>query len=101
DDTYTFNIRTEGGVRLRVNGQTVIDSLTPKDRIRRAIGSIDLTGGQKYNLVLEYVHNVGTAQIDMQYSNSTVALQTVGHGQLFPPASTQATLPPIGDAYVN
>jgi hypothetical protein len=101
DDTYTFTLRTEGGVRLRVNGQVVIDSLTPKSRVRRATGSIDLTGGQKYPIVLEYIHNTGTAQINLLYQTSSVAQQTVGRGLLYPPATTQTTLNPIADAYVQ
>jgi hypothetical protein len=52
-------------------------------------------------MILEYVHNTGTAQIDFISGTSTVPQQTVGRGQLYPPPSESTTLTPIDDAFVQ
>ncbi|CAN5363471.1 hypothetical protein BH09PLA1_BH09PLA1_05120 [soil metagenome] len=101
DDTYTFAIVTDGGVRLRVNGQVVIDALTPKNKIHKSIGSIDLAGGQKYAIILEYVHNTGNAQIELRYSTSSLGQQTIPFGLLYAPITQTTTIDALQDAWVQ
>ncbi len=102
DDTYTFSIVTDGGVRLRVNGQIVINSLTPANEVRTLTGAIDLTGGgTKYPIVLEYIHDTGDASIDFRYSNSGNGEQTVPYGLLYFPTTVTNTFNPTADSYVQ
>ena len=83
-ETYTFHTVTEGGVRLWVNGQLLIDDwndTVPKERS----GAITLTAEQKYDLRLEYKETTGTAAIKLQWSSPRQLRQTIPQLRLYPP----------------
>ncbi len=83
-ETYTFHTVTEGGVRLWVNGQPLIDDwidTVPKERS----GTIALTAGQRYDLRLEYRETKGTAAIQLQWSSPRQAREVIPQLRLFPP----------------
>ncbi len=52
-ETYTFHTKSDDGVRLWVNGKLLIDNWTNHAPTENT-GTISLTAGQKYNIVMEY-----------------------------------------------
>ena len=58
--TYTFTTSSDDGIRLMINGQTLINNWTVhSDTINSA--TIKLTAGQKYMIELQYFQNTGGA----------------------------------------
>jgi MSHA biogenesis protein MshQ len=69
DGAHQFSITTDGGVRLTVNGQVIIDQLSVSNALHTVNGSIDLAAGQKAPIVLEYVHDTSSnVQVQLRYS---------------------------------
>ena len=64
---YTFNISADGGVRLYVDGQIVIDRWTPQPG--QVSGSVDLLPGD-HDVVVEYFNASGPAFISAGWSES-------------------------------
>ncbi len=87
--TYTFRILADDGVRLWINDQLIIDDWRSHGAESHS-GTIDLVGGQKYSIRLEYFDNIGTATVQLYWSSTTLAEQIVPESQLFP-----AELPPL------
>lgn len=83
-ETYTFHTVTEGGVRLWVNGQQLINDW-PDSGPRERSGTITLTAGQRYNITLEYRETTGTAAIQLQWSSPRQARQIIPQIRLYPP----------------
>lgn len=93
-ETYTFNTRSDDGVRLYVDGQLVIDQWTNQAATNHS-GSIDLEAGVQYDIRLEYFENSGNAEMRLRWSSDSQAFQTVPTSQLYaadPPPSTGADL---------
>jgi hypothetical protein len=63
---YTFTTRSDDGVRLTVNGETVVDNYTdhaPTDNS----GVITLQAGERYDIQLEFYENGGGAEIRLYW----------------------------------
>lgn len=58
--TYTFFTRSDDGVRLWVNGKLLIDNWTVHSVVEDK-ATIALTGGQQYDIRMEYFDNTGRA----------------------------------------
>ncbi len=58
--TYTFHTQTDDGVRLWVNDETLIDNWTDHGNTHDS-GTIELMGGRRYPIKLEYYENGGDA----------------------------------------
>ena len=83
DDTYIFRTRSQGGVRLWVDGELLIDEWTdPGEGFRRS-ASIDLDGGKVYDLRLDYKEEVGDARIRLLWDTDTSVSTTVPNKRLF------------------
>ncbi len=80
--TYTFYTTSDDGVRLWVNGTQVINNWTDHGPIENS-GTIALTAGQKYNIVLEYYEHTSGATISLSWSSSSQAKQIIPQAQLF------------------
>lgn len=69
-ETYTFKTTSDDGVRLWVNGVKIIDNWTDH-AVFDNTGTIALTAGEKYNIVLEYYENGGLAVSKLSWSSPT------------------------------
>ncbi len=87
--TYTFYTSTDNGVRLRVNGQLLIDEFTNQSPSIWS-GSIALQAQQYYNIELDYFHTTGAgAGAELQWSSPSTPDEVIPESQLYP-----ATNPP-------
>jgi hypothetical protein len=68
--TYTFHTQTDDGVRLWVNNQQIIDNWTDHSNTHDS-GNIALTAGQRYDIILEFYENGGSAVCELSWSTST------------------------------
>jgi chitodextrinase len=80
-DTYTFYSTSDDGVRLLVDDQQVFKNWNDHTA-KEVSGSIQLTGGQKHNVVLEYYEAKGSASVNLQWSSSTITKQVIDRESL-------------------
>ncbi len=82
-DDYTFHATVDDGVRLRVNGQTIIDrwGTNPATEFR---GKYSLSAGQQYHIVCEYKEDGGEASVRLEWSSSQQTREIVPASQLYP-----------------
>ena len=70
---YTFYTRSDDGVRLHLNGQTVINNWTTHTPVSNS-AIVTLQAGQFYPIVLEYFQNVSGAEVSLEYEAAGVGL---------------------------
>jgi autotransporter-associated beta strand protein len=92
---YTFHLTSNGGCRLWIDGQLIIDHWRA-DTNSDVTGSIALTGGQQYDLRAEYYHDVNPADAVLEWDSASQSRQIVPQGVLFP-----ANKPPVLGAVSN
>lgn len=83
DGTYRFYTVTDDGVRLWVNGEQVIDQWVPQAPTEVAGTAIELVGGQRYPIVMEYYEAGGGAVAQLFWENEVLPKQIVPTSQLF------------------
>ena len=82
--TTTFWALADDGVRVWVNNVLVIDRwVTPNGS--EASGTINLTGGQKYPIRVEYFEKTNRAQIRLSWSHASQAKQVIPQVRLYTP----------------
>lgn len=81
--TYTFFTTSDDGVRLRVNGQLLVDKFIDQGPTEWS-GTIALTAGQKYDVLMEYYENGGGAVARLNWSGPGITKQTVPQSVLYP-----------------
>ncbi len=84
---YTFHARTGGGVRLWVNNKLLFNGQAEKDKVLDKSGTIALTAGQKYNIVLEfykYDKNKKLTQIKLDWSSTQQPREVIPKSQFYP-----------------
>ncbi len=86
-ETYTFHTNADGGVRLWVNNELIIDTWSDwvkwqanwdaftGDRYQRS-GDITLTGGKKYEIILEYGYE-GNNRCELSWSTPTMTQEII------------------------
>src|SRR6185437_10977497 len=94
---YTFHLTTSDGCRLWVEGQLLIDKWQDDATGRDATGSIALTGGQQYDLRIEYYDHTNPAAAVLEWDSASQAREVVPQGVLFL-ANTPPTLAVIPNA---
>jgi hypothetical protein len=82
----TFTTQSDDGVRLWVNGQLLIDNWTDHGTTENS-GSLTLTGGQRYDVKLEYYERTGGAVARLLWASSCESKQAIPAAQLYPAAS--------------
>jgi hypothetical protein len=82
-DTYTFHVSSAGGVRLWVNGKRVVDNWAEHSATEDS-GTIELQGGRKYSIKLEYYNKSGAATVSLMWSSSSQAKQVIPKRRLYP-----------------
>ncbi len=80
--TYTLFTNSDDGVRLRVNGQLLIDNWTDHGPTEDS-ATIALTAGQLYDFTLEYYDNTGGAVIQLLWSSASQAKGAIPSSQLY------------------
>lgn len=90
--TYTFYTTTNGGGRLWVNGQLLIDD----SGLTENSGTILLAAGLKYDIKLEYYHGYSGSRDRLSWSSPVQKKQVVPQAQLYPPGTNvPMPFPPI------
>ncbi len=89
--TYTFYTTSDDGIRLWVNGQNIINNWTDHGATENS-GTIALVANQKYDIVLEYYENGGSAVAQLSWSSSSQAKQIIPSNRLFPVPAAPANL---------
>lgn len=80
---YTFYSTSDDGIRLYVNGQKIIDAWVVESATEHS-GTISLTGGQKYDIVVEYSEDSGDASEVLSWSSTCQPKQVIPQVQLYP-----------------
>jgi hypothetical protein len=81
---FVFAAHSDDGVRLRVNGQLVIDNWTDHGDTLNTSPPIHLEAGQKYDISLEYYEHAGGALVRLQWSYPGQDVQTIPQAYLYP-----------------
>jgi mannan endo-1,4-beta-mannosidase len=84
EEQYTFYTTSDDGIRVWVNGESVIDSWTKQSGTERK-GTITLTAGQLYDIKVEYYENEGDARVRLMWESASQAKETVPASALFLP----------------
>jgi hypothetical protein len=95
-ETYTFYANTDDGVRLWINNELVIDRWVDRRATTEAKGTINLIGGQRYPLVMEYYENTGNAAAQLSWENSSTAKQIIPQAALSLPVRASGPNPRNG-----
>jgi autotransporter-associated beta strand protein len=93
-EVYTFHLTADDGCRLWVNGQLLIDKWYD-DAGTDKTGSIMLTGGQRYDLRIEYYDNTNAASVKLAWTSASQLREVVPQGVLFP--NHPPVLEPVSD----
>ena len=91
-ETYTFYTSSDDGSRVYINGALVTDNWGDHG-IGEKSGTIALTAGQEYDIVVEYYDNALDAVMSLSWSSASQAKQVIPQAQLYP-ATTSATSTP-------
>jgi hypothetical protein len=82
DETYTFYVTSDDGVRLWVDGQELINDWT-NHAAREDSGMILLKAGQRYDIRLEYYDNASVASVNLKWSSASQAKQIIPSSALY------------------
>ncbi|HLH57395.1 MAG TPA: PA14 domain-containing protein, partial [Verrucomicrobiae bacterium] len=88
-EPYTFDARTDDGVRLWVNDQLLIDHWAAQSATDLT-GTIPLQGGVRYNIKMEYLNLGGAAQAHLFWYSPSQPEQVIPPNRLYPAASAPA-----------
>ena len=100
DDTYTFSVNSEGGTRLWIDGEKVIDVWASWVRTEYASQPIGLKAGI-HTLRLEFADWDRNAQQELSWETPTIAKQIIPAGPLQPPMLARQPSPADGLVGVN
>ena len=85
-ERYQFATNSDDGLRLKVNGQTIIDNWTNHGATIDT-AYVDLVEGQRYDIQMEYYENGGNATAQLLWSTPTIGRQAIPTSQLYSSAS--------------
>jgi len=83
-ETYTFYTNSDDGVRLRIDGQRLVNNWTDHAPTEDK-GTIDLVAGNTYSLVMEMYENGGDAVAELRWSSPRTPKQLIPQAALSPP----------------
>ncbi len=81
--TYTFYTNSDDGVRLSVGGQQVISNWTDHSPTEN-FGSITLTAGQLYTVIMEFFQGGGGGVAQLSYAGPGIGKQVIPTARLYP-----------------
>lgn len=82
-EATAFTVSGDDGYRLWVNGRQLIDRWASTGATTAA-GTLNLVAGRRYDLVLEYREQTGTAAAKLEWEGASQPRQVIPAGQLFP-----------------
>lgn len=95
-ETYEFSTNANDGVRLWVDGQLIIDDWNNHPTPAFNTGTISLTGGQKYDIVMEFYDNVDHAGAELIWYSPSQAYENVPKRLLYPDVPASSLAAPTG-----
>ncbi|MEL6864245.1 MAG: GEVED domain-containing protein [Bacteroidota bacterium] len=98
-EEYTFYFRADDGIRLWVDNQQLINEWQDQAPTTYS-GTIDMIGGQRVPIRIEYYENTGGAVAELEWSSASQSRQVVPSNLLYPPVNQQSqtiTFPAISD----
>ncbi|MEQ8997305.1 MAG: PA14 domain-containing protein [Coleofasciculus sp. B1-GNL1-01] len=84
-ETYEFFTNSDDGVRLWVDDQLLIDNWTNHAATENS-GTIDLQGGQQYDIRMDYYENKGKSVAQLLWSSESQSKEIIPESQLYSPA---------------
>ena len=94
-ETYTFYTYNDDGARLWVNGVQLVNDWTGHPATEFS-GNIALTGGQQYNIVMEYFEGAGDAVARLSWSSASTPKAVIPQTRLYLPAPPTVPAAPSG-----
>ena len=88
-ETYYFDANTDDGVKLWVNDQLIINAWTNKSA-SDVIGTIDLQGGIRYDLKMEYYQTTSSDVAHLSWYSPSQSKQVIPSNRLYPTNVTQS-----------
>ena len=82
-ENYTFCMRSDDGIRLRIDSVMVVENWTLHTP-REDCGNITLTAGQKYDIEIEFFENGGHAVVEMRWQSASQPKVIVPSQYLYP-----------------
>lgn len=80
-ETYTFRTRSDDGIRLWVDGVSIINNWTYHGPTYDT-GTIALEAGKHYSIVLEFFENYGGAVAELEWSSASLPMEFIPESQL-------------------
>jgi hypothetical protein len=80
---YTFYTQSDDGVRLYVNGQTIVDNWTYHGNTENS-GTITLVANQLYSIVMEFFQGAGGGEAHLLWSGPSVVKAVIPQIRLYP-----------------
>jgi hypothetical protein len=99
-ETCTFYVNYDDGCRLWVNGVLVVNDWN-NGTLRESSGTVALTAGQKYDIVLEYYENTSSATCQLSWSSAHQAREIVPRECLSTYPAATSTLRAVADSQVS
>ena len=90
-ETYRFYTVSDDGVRLWVNGQLIVSNWTDHAAVENS-GTIALTGGQRYDIRMEFYERGGAATARLLWSSPSTPKAVVPTARLFPAAQSATAI---------
>jgi plastocyanin len=87
-ETYRFRVRADGGVRLWIDGEMVIEDWMAGTFAVYRSGTIDLQAGVPVAIKLEYFDTITTSSISLRWASPSKVLEVVPTARLYPPPAT-------------
>ncbi len=81
---YTFYTMTDDGVRLWIDGTSLIDNWSLHASTEDTSAAIALTGGQYYTVRMDYFENAGFSQAELRWSGPGISKALIPQDNLFP-----------------
>ena len=81
---YTFTVKTNGGVRLWVNNQLLIDDLANTTSAQDRTKKVMFKAGQQYNIRLDYVSPGAGTTLQLLWSSTRTPMQVISPAQYTP-----------------
>ncbi|GAG84581.1 unnamed protein product, partial [marine sediment metagenome] len=82
NETYTFQTRSDNGVRLWVDSVLIIDEWTEHAATNHT-GSIALESGVRTDIRMEFYENQGGAEAQLSWSSASQSLEVIPQSQLY------------------
>ncbi len=94
--TYTFYANTEDGVRLSVNDIQIMDFWTNRRAATEVKASIDLEGGKRYPIVMEFYDSGGVAVAQLSWESPSITKELIPQGAYSAPLRASGPSPVSG-----